>query len=461
MKVVLNKEKKFKGDCIIIFCSKKVLKTNLSNKEYKFSIKKLKNKSIVNLSDFNSRKYVVLLDSKNQELNRRVGAEIADKLSDKTYLRDFSSGSNSIFSFLEGIMLKSYDFCKYKSNNDFRLKFINIISSNLSKEIVFELNGLVGSVFKARDWINEPVNKLTTNQFLNEIKSLENLGVVVEVLGKSKIKTLGMGGIMGVNQGSHDEPAFVKSEWKPRNPKNRKPIVLIGKGILFDTGGINIKTGDVMSNMKADMGGSSMVLGALRAVAINDLPVHVIVLTPITENRINGKELVPGDIIKMYSGKTVEILNTDAEGRLILADALTFAKKLDPILVIDSATLTGSAFKITGCHGAVVMGTDRKNMKSLKKAGEDVYERLLELPMWEEFNETLKSNVADTNNLGSVEGQAICAGFFLKSFTDYPWIHIDMAGPAFRNKGSYYLPEGGTGFGVRLLYQFFKNKFVN
>tara|TARA_Y100000589_G_scaffold304250_1_gene317268 strand:+ start:901 stop:2286 length:1386 start_codon:yes stop_codon:yes gene_type:complete len=461
MKVILNKERNTKGDCIIIFCSKKVLKANLSNKEYKFSNKKLKDKSIVDLSVFVPRKYVVLLDSKNQEENRRLGAEIADKLSDKTYLHDFSSVSNSIISFLEGIMLKSYDFCKYKSNIDFKLKFINLISSNLSKEIVFELNGLIGSVFKARDWINEPVNKLTTNQYLKEIKSLENLGVVVEVLRKSKIKTLGMGGIMGVNQGSHDEPAFVKSEWKPENSKNKKPIVLIGKGVLFDTGGINIKTGDFMSNMKADMGGSSMVLGALRAIAIKALPVNVIVLTPITENRINGKELVPGDIIKMYDGKNVEVLNTDAEGRLILADALTFAKKLDPMLVIDSATLTGSAFKITGNHGAVIMGTDDKNIKALKKAGEEVYERLLELPMWEEFNETLQSNVADINNLGSIEGQAVCAGFFLKSFTDYPWVHIDIAGPAFRNTESYYLPKGGTGFGVRLLYQFFKNNFVN
>jgi leucyl aminopeptidase len=240
-----------------------------------------------------------------------------------------------------------------------------------------------------------------------------------------------------------------------KKSKNQKPIVLIGKGVLFDTGGINIKTGDFMTDMKADMGGASAVLGTLKTIASQDLPIHVIVLTPITENRINGKELVPGDIIKMLSGKTVEVLNTDAEGRLILADSLTFAKGLNPLLVIDTATLTGSAYRITGNHGAVIMGTDEKNIKALKKAGEEVYERLVELPMWEEFEETLASNVADITNLGSSEGQAVCAGFFLKKFIDYPWIHIDIAGPAFRNKEHFYIPKGGTGFGVRLLYQFF------
>ncbi len=461
MELVLQKERNYKGDCIIIVDSKKALKSILSAKEYKLTSKELSNKSIVDISFLDYHKYVVLLNPKNQEANRKLGADIVANISDKISLHDFSSNSKAIVSFLEGAMLKDYVFDKYKTKIDFKIKSINIISSNVSNEDVIELNSLVSSVFKARDWVNEPVNKLTTKQYVKEIKSLQSLGVTVDVFRKSKLKALNMGGILGVNQGSHDEPAFVKSEWKPKNSKNKKPIVLIGKGVLFDTGGINIKTGDFMSNMKADMGGSSTVLGAIKALAELALPIHVIVLTPITENRINGKELVPGDVIKMYNGKTVEVLNTDAEGRLILADALTFAKKMDPLLVIDTATLTGSAFRITGSHGGVIMGTDNENIKALKKAGEEVYERLIELPMWEEFQETLESNIADTNNLGSSEGQAICAGFFLKKFVDYPWIHLDIAGPAFRNKEHYYLPKGGTGFGVRLLYQFFKNKFVN
>ncbi len=461
MELVLQKERNYKGDSIIIVDSKKVLKSKLTPKEFKLVNKELNNKSIVDISFLDYHKYVVLLNPKNSEVNRKLGADIVVNISDKISLHDFSSSSKVIISFLEGAMLKDYAFHKYKTKIDLKLKSINLISSNVSNEIVFELNSLINSVFKARDWVNEPVNKLTTNQYINEIKALQSSGVTVDVFRKSKLKALNMGGVLGVNQGSHDDPAFVKSEWKPKNSKNKKPIVLIGKGVLFDTGGINIKTGDFMSNMKADMGGSSTVLGVLKAVAVQALPIHLVVLTPITENRINGKELVPGDIIKMYNGKTVEVLNTDAEGRLILADSLTFAKKLNPLMVIDVATLTGSAFRITGNHGGVIMGTDNKTIKALKKAGEEVYERILELPMWEEFEKTLESNIADINNLGSSEGQAVCAGFFLKKFVDYPWVHIDIAGPAFRNTEHYYLPKGGTGFGVRLLYQFLKNKFVN
>lgn len=460
MELVLEKEGIKKGNKIIIVDSKKVLKSKLNDKEYKVAIAKLKTDYLVDVSVLNEQKYVALLNVKNQEKNRKLGAELVDKFSERTFLYDFSTNSKGISSFLEGMMLKDYAFNKYKTKADFKHKKVTLISSNVSMGNIQELKSLVSSVFQTRDWVNEPVNKLTTNQYIKEIKSLKSLGVSVEVFRKSKLEALNMGGILGVNQGSHDEAALVKSEWKPKKSKNQKPIVLVGKGVLFDTGGINIKTGNFMNDMKADMGGASTVLGVLKLIATQELPVHVIVLTPITENRINGKELVPGDVIKMHSGKTVEVLNTDAEGRLILADALTFAQKFNPLLVIDAATLTGSAYRITANHGAVIMGTDEKNIKALKKAGEDVYERLIELPMWEEFEEALKSSIADITNLGSSEGQAVCAGFFLKNFIDYPWIHLDIAGPAFRNIESCYLPKGGTGFGVRLLYQFFKNKFV-
>ena len=460
MELVLEKEGIKKGNKIIIVDSKKVLKSKLNDKEYKVAIAKLKTDYLVDISVLDEQKYVALLNVKHQEKNRKLGAELVDKFSERTFLYDCSNNSKGISSFLEGMMLKDYAFNKYKTKADFKHKKVILISSNVSLGNIQELKSLVSSVFQTRDWVNEPVNKLTTNQYIKEIKSLKSLGVSVEVFRKSKLEALNMGGILGVNQGSHDEAALVKSEWKPKKSKNQKPIVLVGKGVLFDTGGINIKTGNFMNDMKADMGGASTVLGVLKLIATQELPVHVIVLTPITENRINGKELVPGDVIKMHSGKTVEVLNTDAEGRLILADALTFAQKFNPLLVIDAATLTGSAYRITANHGAVIMGTDEKNIKALKKAGEDVYERLIELPMWEEFEEALKSSIADITNLGSSEGQAVCAGFFLKNFIDYPWIHLDIAGPAFRNTESCYLPKGGTGFGVRLLYQFFKNKFV-
>ena len=460
MELVLEKEGSKRGNKIIIVDSKRVLKSKLSAKEYKVAGFKLKKDSFVDISVLDEQKFVAVLNLKNQEKNRRLGAKLFDCISEKASLYDFSSSSKGITSFLEGMMLKDYVFNKYKSKTNLKVKKLALISSNISMENFKELKSLVKSVFQARDWVNEPVNKLTTGQFVKEIKSLKSIGVSIEVFRKSKLEALNMGGILGVNQGSHEEAAFVKSEWKPKKPKNEKPIILVGKGVLFDTGGINIKTGSFMNDMKADMGGASAVLGVLKLIATQELPIHVIVLTPITENRINGKELVPGDVIKMHSGKTVEVLNTDAEGRLIIADALTFARKFNPLLVIDAATLTGSAYRITADYGAIIMGTDDKNIRAIKKAGEDVYERLIELPMLEEFEETLKSSVADINNLGSSEGQVVCAGFFLKNFVDYPWIHLDIAGSAFRNSESYYLPKGGTGFGVRLLYQYFKNKFV-
>tara|TARA_B100001540_G_C15768301_1_gene625049 strand:- start:230 stop:1615 length:1386 start_codon:yes stop_codon:yes gene_type:complete len=461
MEVFLEKDRVNCGSQILIFDSKKTLKSKLTAEEYKIVINQIEKDTFVDVSFPGEQKLIGFLDLKNQEYNRRLGAEIENEIKNKTVIFDFSSNPDGIYSFLEGTMLNGYLFDKYKSKVRSSSKKGALISSNITEENLVELNTIVEGVFKARNWVNEPVNKLNTSQFIKEIKSFKKIGVSVDVFRKSKLEALSMGGILGVNKGSCDDAALVKVEWKPKKPRNRKPIVLVGKGVLFDTGGINIKTGGSMEEMKADMGGASIVLAVLKVIAKQELPIHVIVLTPITENRINGKELVPGDVIKMHNGKTVEVLNTDAEGRLIMADALTFAKKYNPCLVVDAATLTGSAFRITANHGAVIMGTDQKNLKALKKAGEKVYERLIELPMWEEFEDTLKSNIADINNLGSTEGQAVCAGFFLKNFIDYPWLHIDIAGPAFRGSKLHYLPKGGTGFGVRLLYQFFKDNFVN
>lgn len=461
MNITLKKKVRKGADEILVFDSKKAIKKHLSTQEQIVVSKSLNKRNIFDLSVLGQKRFAIILDPKKAEENRRKGAEVIDEISSHGTILDFTEKKGVSISFIEGILLKEYTFNKFKSNSEHNIKTLEIVSFLISFKQLEELKVLVDCVFQARDWVNEPVNQLTTDKFIQEISDFKKTGITVEVYRKSKLEAMSMGGILGVNQGSHDEPALVMCEWKPKNIKNKKPIVLVGKGVLFDTGGINIKTGNFMTDMKADMGGSSTMLGTLKAVAENNLPIHLIVLTPVTENRINGKELVPGDVISMHNGKTVEVLNTDAEGRLILADALSFAKKFNPSLVIDAATLTGSAFRITGHNGAAIMGTDSKNISALIKSGEEVYERLIELPMWEEFEETLKSDIADFNNLGSVEGQAVCAGFFLKKFTDYPWIHIDIAGPAFRAVELDYIPKGGTGFGVRLLYQFFKNKFVN
>jgi leucyl aminopeptidase len=205
----------------MIFDSKKDLKRNLNNKEYKFVSKELQKRSIVKISVLEQLKFVVLLDLKSQESNRKLGAEIFETMPDQFSIFDLSSNSKEIICFLEGMMLKDYTFQKYKSKTKHKLKYVELVSSNVTKNIINELNSLIKGVFQARDWVNEPVNKLTTDQFIKEIKSLENIGVTVEVLRKSKLVELNMGGIIGVNQGSFDEPAFVKSEWKPK--KIKKP----------------------------------------------------------------------------------------------------------------------------------------------------------------------------------------------------------------------------------------------
>ena len=412
---------------------------------------------VVEFGNYDTRKVIISSKKKAIEFFRKTAANL--NLQGDFDLLCLDVSKTKAIAFLEGVLLNNYSFLKYKTDCNLDFVSINVISTEIKSTDLAQLENVIESVNSARDWVNEPVNQLTTDNYLSQIKQLSKTGVEVDIFRKSKLESLNMGGILGVNKGSNEEPALAKLEWKPKGYHNDKPIVLIGKGILFDTGGINIKTGNFMTDMKADMGGSATVVATIKAIARNKLPLHVIVLTPITENRINGNELVPGDVITMHNGKTVEVLNTDAEGRLVLADALSFAKKFNPELVIDVATLTGSAFRLTGHNGAVVMGTSDKNIHQLKKSSATTFERIIELPMWEEFEDTLKSNVADLNNLGSGEGQAVCAGFFLKNFVDYPWIHLDIAGPAFIPSDKDYHKKGGTGFGVRLLYQFLKDKF--
>jgi leucyl aminopeptidase len=282
-------------------------------------------------------------------------------------------------------------------------------------------------------------------------------GFSVETFNKKKIEALRMGGLLAVNKGSIDPPTFNILEWKPEDAVNEKPVVLVGKGVVYDTGGLSLKpTAKSMDYMKSDMAGGAVVAATLYAVAKNKLPVHVIGLIPATDNRPDGNAYVPGDIITMYDGTTVEIKNTDAEGRLLLADALSYAKKFNPKLVIDVATLTGSAELITGPHALLSMGNSPENLERLKLSGEETFERVVELPLWEEFAKPLKSSIADLNNLGAREGQTSIAGKFLEHFTGYPWLHLDAAGVAYLHEKIAYRPEGGNDFGTRLLCHFLK-----
>ena len=277
---------------------------------------------------------------------------------------------------------------------------------------------LLQAVFHARDLVNEPLSYLTAIQFSKEIEKMgTEAGFSVEVFHKKKIETLKMGGLLAVNKGSIDPPTFNILEWKPENAANKKPVILVGKGVVFDTGGLSLKpTPKSMDFMKCDMAGGAVVAATIYAVAKNKLPVYVIGLIPATDNRPDGNAYVPGDIITMFDGTTVEIKNTDAEGRLILADALSYAKKYDPELVIDIATLTGAAEIVAGNYAIVGMGNNPNYLAQLKETGNDTYERIIEMPLWEEYAKPLKSTVADLNNLGIREAQSTIAGKFLRTF---------------------------------------------
>ena len=362
--------------------------------------------------------------------------------------------------FLEGLLLSGYSFSKYKKEKDeFLLDEIKIFNNKISDIQIVELEILARSVFKARDLVNEPLVELNALKFAAEMEKMGlEANFTVEIFNKQKIEALKMGGLLAVNKGSIDPPTFTIMEWKPENTTNIKPVILIGKGIVFDTGGLSLKpTQKSMDYMKCDMAGGAVVAATIYAAAKNKIPLHIIGFVPATDNRPDGNAYVPGDIITMHDNTTVEIKNTDAEGRLILADALSYAKKYLPLLVIDIATLTGSAEIIAGNQAFVAMGNSAETLAALKNAGEKTYERLIELPLWDEYAKPLKSEIADLNNIGTREGQSTITGKFLEHFTDYPWIHLDSAGISFLFEKNGYRQAGGSGTGVRMLYYFLKN----
>nr|WP_321405732.1 leucyl aminopeptidase [uncultured Carboxylicivirga sp.] len=378
-------------------------------------------------------------------------------------LYDSTGNKAAVLALAEGLALSSYQFDKYqtkkdKSFNDFT---IWVASAVVNQVDLNELQLLCESVFLTRDLVNEPVSTLDVAALSKIIEQLgEKYGFSVEIFNKAKLESLKFGGLLGVNKGSIDPPAFHILEWKPDNANNTKPVVLVGKGVVFDTGGINLKTPPgSLDDMKSDMGGAASVTGTLMAVAANKLPVHVIGLIPATDNRPGGNAIVPGDVLTMHNGKTVEVLNTDAEGRLILADALSYSKKYDPELVIDLATLTGSAVMAIGQYATVGMGTaGDKVFEDITQAGFSVNERIVRFPFWEDYDDLIKSEVADIKNIGGREGGSITAGKFLSQFVDAPWIHLDIAGPAFVKSEDSYRGYGASGVGVRLLYEFLKNR---
>lgn len=366
--------------------------------------------------------------------------------------------------YIEGLALANYQFLRHKTKNLQAQKssFASILLRNdvLEAEKLYALQIEIDAACWMRDMVNQPLSHLTALDFAEEFGKLSQAaGFDINVLHKEEIEKLGMGGLLIVNKGSVQPPTFSIMEWKPATALNSQPIVLVGKGLVYDTGGMSLKpTANSMDFMKCDMTGGALVGALMYLVAKKELPLHIVGLVPATDNRPAGDAYVPGDVYTSMSGLTVEVLNTDAEGRLVLADALHFAKQYKPDLVFDFATLTGAAAVALGTQGAVYMGTANANTKQgLETAGLDVHERLMEMPLWKEYAEMLKSDIADLKNMGGAKAGAITAGMFLKHFTDYPWLHFDIAGVAFLHAAEKYRTKGGTSFGLRLIGRFLED----
>jgi leucyl aminopeptidase len=452
-------------------CSNRVLLVSESGvsspiaKEHSAAVARFREqkKSIAQITNLEDSLFLVKVED-DAEGMRKLGAKVLGLLDKSVEELAISGDPEKSIVFTEGLLLASYQFLKYFKESTQKEKRYQLNTILLEKDVTSlqceELLNTFRAVSWSRDMVNEPVSYLSAEQLSEEIKALsDDAPITVSVLEKTQLESLKMGGLLAVNQGSIDPPTFTIVEYKPEKYTNTKPIVLVGKGVVYDTGGLSLKpTPNSMDSMKSDMGGAACVAGAIYLAAKQKLPLHIIALIPATDNRPGLNAYAPGDVVTMFDGTTVEVLNTDAEGRMILADALAYSKKYDPELVIDAATLTGAAHRAVGEHAICIMGNaEERFFAQLNTSGESTYERVVRFPFWKEYGEEMKSSIADLKNLGGPTAGMITAGKFLEHFVKAPYIHMDIAGPAWRSSGRDYLPAGGTGAGVRLLYDFLKN----
>ncbi|MGQ9862912.1 MAG: leucyl aminopeptidase family protein [Bacteroidia bacterium] len=357
----------------------------------------------------------------------------------------------------ETIRLSTYRYAAFNPEMRFPIEEFHIWGEGLVREAFMRGEKIGGAVCRVRDWVNDPPNLLTPVELGRRFERLgQEHGFSVRVLDKEAIEKEKMGGLLAVNRGSQNPPVFIHAEYKPATAKNTRPFVVVGKGLTFDTGGLSLKkTQDQMDYMKCDMAGAGVVAGVMELVARMQMPYWVIGLVPATDNRPGENAYTPNDIIQVSDGSYIEILNTDAEGRVILSDALIYARRFDPGLVVDFATLTGAAAIALGPHASAMMGTASPAIReAFKKAGETTYERVVEFPLYEEYGEMIRSDVAAIKNSAGREAGAITAAKFLEYFTRYPWVHFDIAGTAYLKKPDFYRPKYGTGVGVRLIIEF-------
>ena len=366
--------------------------------------------------------------------------------------------------FLHGLKLKSYEFNIYKSKKEKKIISINVLGnkSKINNQNQLRFKALEEGTFFARDLVSEPGNVLHPDEYAKRINSLKKHGLKIKIYDEKKLKKLGMNALLGVGQGSIRGSYLVTMEWNGLK-NNTNPLAFIGKGVCFDTGGISLKPAKFMEDMTYDMAGSAVVVGLMKNFALRKAKINAVGVVGLVENMPGGNAQRPGDIVKSYSGKTIEVLNTDAEGRLVLADAITFTeKKFKPNLIIDLATLTGAIIVCLGSEYAGLFSNDDKLSKQIFDAGIKVDEKVWRLPLHKKFDKLMNSKIADMQNINYVGGAgSITAAQFLQRFiiNKTPWAHLDIAGMAFSKYGGALNPGGATGFGVRLLNKFVEDNY--
>ena len=453
------------------------LKKYISSTEFSYITELLKTSDLkkdIMSFDINSKKSIFLISIKKDLETSGVEALGAkfhgyinyNKKNDYFVNSESINSKNKIFlgHFLHGLKLKSYEFNIYKSKKQRKSIFINVIGNKnkISSSDQLKFKALEEGTFYTRDLVSEPGNVLHPDEYAKRLNSLKKNGLKINIYDEKKLKKLGMNALLGVGQGSIRGSYLVTIEWNGAKNKS-KPLAFVGKGVCFDTGGYSLKPAKFMEDMTYDMAGSATVVGLMKTLALRKAKINAVGVVGLVENMVSGNAQRPGDIVKSYSGKTIEVLNTDAEGRLVLADALTFTeKKFKPKFMVDLATLTGAIIVSLGSEYAGLFSNDDKLSKQLLEAGERVEEKLWRMPLHKNFDKLMDSKNADVQNINYVGGAgSTTAAQFLQRFVlnKTSWAHLDIAGMAFSKYGGAINPTGATGYGVRLLNQFVEDNY--
>jgi len=453
------------------------LKKNISNIEFSYISDLLKTSDLKKKILFfkvNSKKTIFLISiRKNIKISdiENLGAEFNSYINhDKKneYFVNSDTIDNKIKNFvgyfLHGLKLKSYEFNIYKSNKNKKIVSLNVIGkkNKVSTQDHLRFKALEEGSFFARDLVSEPGNILHPDEYAKRINTLKKFGLKINIYDEKKLKRLGMNALLGVGQGSIRGSYLVTIEWNGAK-NNSNPLAFVGKGVCFDTGGYSLKPAKFMEDMTYDMAGSATVVGLMKNLALRKAKINAVGVVGLVENMVSGNAQRPGDIVKSYSGKTIEILNTDAEGRLVLADALTFTeKKFKPKFMVDLATLTGAIIVSLGSEYAGLFSNDDKLSKQLLEAGDKVEEKLWRMPLHKNFDKLIDSKNADMQNINYVGGAgSTTAAQFLQRFilNKTPWAHLDIAGMAFSKYGGALNSGGATSYGVRLLNQLIEDNY--